>query len=58
MYFSGTLPAEYGVTPDAGLSNAPELLMDEAARNALAPEEFTLAAARAVAGRLGLAPKS
>lgn len=57
MYFSNTFPPEYGVTPDTSLANTPELLVDAAAKESLSPEAFTLAAAKAVAERLGLQSK-
>ncbi|MFV0423071.1 threonine synthase [Oleidesulfovibrio sp.] len=58
MYFSGSLPEEYGVTPDASLANAPELLIDSRRKAELSPADFTLAASKAVADRLGLKQKA
>ncbi len=57
MYFTDSFPPEYGVTPDMSLANAPELLVDTAAKDKLSPEEFTLTAAKAIADRLGLQSK-
>ena len=57
MYFTDAFPAEYGVTPDSSLANKPALVIgaDEKAR--LSVEDFTKAAAKAVADRLDLAGK-
>ena len=57
MYFTDAFPAEYGISPDASLANKPALVIgaDEKAR--LSVEDFTKAAAKAVADRLDLAGK-
>ena len=57
MYFTNTFPPEYEVTPDASLSNAPVLVLSASEKERLSTEEFTGAAAKAVADRLGLAGK-
>lgn len=57
MYFTDTFPPEYGVTPDAGLANRPSLVVDASEKARLSAEEFTRAAAKAVADRLELAGK-
>jgi len=57
MYFSNAFPPEYGVVPDMSLANRPELLLDAAEKDRLSPAEFTLAAAKAIAERLGLQGK-
>lgn len=57
MYFSNAFPPEYGVVPDMSLANRPELLLDAADKDRLSPAEFTLAAAKAIAERLGLQGK-
>ena len=57
MYFTNTFPPEYEVTPDASLSNAPVLVLSASEKERLSTEEFTGAAAKAVAARLGLAGK-
>lgn len=58
MYFTNAFPPEYGVTPDPGLANAPALVIGHEDRARLAPAAYTLAAAEAVADRLGLARKA
>lgn len=57
MYFSNSFPAEFGVTPDTSLANAPQLLIDEKVKAELAPEAFTEAAAKTIADKLGLQSK-
>ena len=57
MYFTDTFPPEYGVAPDASLANRPSLVVDAAEKARLSAEEFTRAAAKAVAERLELAGK-
>lgn len=57
MYFNDSFPPEYGVTPDKSLANAPVLVMDDAARDALDAGDFTVAAATRVAERLHLRGK-
>ena len=57
MYFSNRFPAAYGVHPDVALANKPSLLIEAAEKDRLAPEDFTRAAALAVAERLGLSGK-
>ena len=57
MYFTDTFPPEYGVAPDARLANRPSLVVDAAEKARLSAEEFTRAAAKAVAERLELAGK-
>lgn len=57
MYFSDSFPAEYGVMPDAALANKPELLISADEAKTLEPKAFTLAAANAMATRLGLQKK-
>ncbi|SBW02700.1 L-threonine synthase [uncultured delta proteobacterium] len=54
MYFTDSFPAEYGVTPDPALANAPKLVIGGDKKAALPEKEFTLAAAAAVAETLGL----
>lgn len=57
MYFSNSFPPEFGVQPDTSLANAPELVIEESAKAELAPEAFTEAAAKTIAGKLGLQSK-
>jgi threonine synthase len=57
MYFNNSFPAEYGITPDSGLANRPELLLDPEQKTRLGEAEYTKAAAEAVARRLGLRKK-
>ena len=57
MYFTDTFPPEYDVAPDASLANRPSLVVDAAEKARLSAEEFTRAAAKAVAERLELAGK-
>ena len=57
MYFTDTFPPEYGVAPDVSLANRPSLVVDAAEKARLSAEEFTRAAAKAVAERLELAGK-
>ena len=57
MYFSNTFPPEYGVSPDARLSNVPELVLPESERAGKSVAEFAKEGARAVAERLNLAEK-
>jgi len=54
MYFENSFPPEYGSTPDPGLVNRPELVIEPQAKKALEPKAYTLEAARRVAARLGL----
>ena len=56
MYFSGTFPEEFGVTPKAELRNAPELLMSEPERTSLSENDFVVAAADKMVRRLNLIP--
>jgi threonine synthase len=58
MYFQNGFSAEYGINPDAGLANKPVLAIDQAAKNALAEDAFTVRAAENVVDILGLARKS
>ncbi|MDL2210181.1 threonine synthase [Desulfovibrio sp. OttesenSCG-928-O18] len=57
MYFANSFPAEYEVTPDPALVNAPRSVLDAAKKAAMNEREFTLAAAEAVAATLGLEKK-
>lgn len=57
MYFNGSFPPAYEVTPDTSLSNRPELLLDAAKKQSLSPAEYTRAAAEAIVRRLGLVKK-
>ena len=57
MYFSNSFPAEFGVTPDTSLANAPELVVDSSVKEELAPEAFTEKAAKTIADKLGLQSK-
>jgi threonine synthase len=57
MYFNGSFPEEYGITPDAGLTNKPELLLDPDRKKRLNETEYIEAAAEAVARRLNLRRK-
>ena len=57
MYFNNTFPEEYGITPDAGLTNSPELLLDPEQKKSLSEAEYINAAVDAVARRLKLRKK-
>jgi len=57
MYFNNSFPEEYGITPDPGLTNAPELLLDPEQKKRLGEAEYVEAAAEAVARRLKLQKK-
>ena len=54
MYFSGSFPAAFGVTPDPALQNRPELLLSPEERAGLTEKEFVLETAAKMARRLGL----
>ncbi len=54
MYFEGTLPPHYGITPRPELTNAPRAVLDEATKTSLSPAEYTRAAAEQVVALLGL----
>ncbi|MDR0466488.1 MAG: threonine synthase, partial [Deltaproteobacteria bacterium] len=57
MYFTDSFPAEYGITPDSGLMNKPELLLDPERKTRLGEAEYIEAAAEAAARRLNLQKK-
>jgi len=57
MYFSGTLPAEYNITPNPALANLPKPVLDDAAKGRLAEDEYTRTAARRVVEILGLSAR-
>ncbi|NJB67015.1 threonine synthase [Desulfobaculum xiamenense] len=54
MYFENTFPQSYGITPDPARSNRPELVIEAAEKERLAPAEYTVACAQSVVERLGL----
>ena len=54
MYFQGTFPPEYGITPKDELKNGPESAIGQDRKDALAEPEFTKEAALNVVARLGL----
>ena len=57
MYFNDSFPEAYGVKPQAELSNKPELLLPESAREGKDVAPFALMGADAVVARLGLSRK-
>ena len=57
MYFNDSFPEAYGVKPQAGLSNKPELLLPESAREGKDVATFARMGADAVVARLGLSRK-
>ena len=57
MYFEDSFPAEYGVKARPELVNHPQLLLTAEERSAMPAEDFTRAAAEAVAKAAGLAVK-
>ena len=57
MYFNDSFPEAYGVKPRAGLSNKPELLLPESAREGKDVATFARLGADAVVARLGLSRK-
>jgi len=57
MYFEDSFPAEYGVHARAELVNAPRLLFSAEERAAMQEQEFTRAAAMAVADAAGISSK-
>ncbi len=57
MYFSDSFPPEYGITSDPEQVNRPEPVLSQADKDRKSPDEFTLAAALAVAEKLGLEKK-
>ena len=57
MYFQGTLPPEYGITPKAELINLPREVVDAATRASLEGEAYTRRAAEKVVEILGLIPR-
>ena len=54
MYFNNAFPADYGITPDSGLANKPELLLNPEQKERLSEAEFIQTGAEAVARRLNL----
>jgi threonine synthase len=56
MYFNGSLPDAFGVTPDPALANRPELLFSPEERRGLDDNAFILEAAAKMARRLDLKP--
>jgi threonine synthase len=58
MYFTDSLPPEFGVSPDPKLANQPELVIDPEERDRLSPQEYTKTAAGRVVERLGLEKKN
>ena len=57
MYFNDSFPEAYGVKPQAELSNKPELLLPESAREGKDVATFARMGADAVVARLGLSRK-
>ncbi len=57
MYFENSFPSEYGITPKKELANMPELLISTEAKTNLSEDEFTQAAADAIASKLNLSKK-
>ncbi len=57
MYFCNSFPESYEVSPKAELCNAPSLLLSQQEKDRLSEVDFTLAAAKAVADKLGLQRK-
>ena len=57
MYFSNNFPAEFGVSPDTSLANAPELVVEDSVKAELEPAAFTEKAAKTIAEKLGLQTK-
>ncbi|MEW5772214.1 MAG: threonine synthase [Thermodesulfobacteriota bacterium] len=57
MYFENAFPPAFGITPKPELANKPHLLIAPAEKERLSPADYTQAAARAVADRLGLKKK-
>lgn len=56
-YFTNTFPPEYEIKPDPSLANAPQLIIDKLEKERLQGEQFTAAAAQAVARTLHLKGK-
>lgn len=54
MYFTNSFPPAYGIEPDPERVNLPKLVIEAGEKDRLTPEEYTLAAANAVAGELKL----
>jgi len=54
MYFQGTFPPAYDITPDPKYVNRPRSIMTEADKAALSPEDYTTKAAAAIVDALGL----
>ncbi len=57
MYFENSFPDAYEIEPKDEFVNRPRLVIDPAEKDRLEREEYTLAAAQAVADMLGLAGK-
>jgi threonine synthase len=57
MYFNNAFPAEYGISPDTTMANAPRLAIKASEKEMLTPAEYTSKAARNVVDMLGLAAK-
>lgn len=58
MYFEDSFPAEFEVSPDRSLANAPELVIDPEEKERLSAAEYTTATAERVVAKLGLQTRS
>ena len=57
MYFENRFPEAYGITPDPGLANQPELLVPVSERENKTVAEFAALGAKAMVERLNLQKK-
>ncbi len=57
MYFENSFPSEYGISPKKELANMPELLISTEVKEKLSEDDFTQAAANAIAEKLQLTKK-
>jgi threonine synthase len=56
-YFDNTLDPAYGITPDTNLANAPKTVISAEKKASMTSQDYTLAAAEAVADLLKLKPR-
>ena len=57
MYFEGTFPPAYDITPDPQYVNRPRSILTEADKAALSPDAYTAKAAAAIVDALGLSKR-
>ncbi len=58
QYYQNSFDAEYGITPDPALANAPKLVIGADEKKALSESAYTVKAAENVVKTLGLSARS